>query len=280
MTDYSSLADKLKGSGQAAKPVLSGPAKHEVNLGAIYEGVKAQIIEEIAKANVELRKRDLPVIERIFMPGFFGRLSLTFGTALLCTVELQEAKERIVAVTVGPPNRREISRTEYPLSLGAAKPEVSSANGAEEPAHPEDPGRIAAEIISDILEIGIRLTQKRSSEFEAPEPVQPVADQAALLAEFWISLASLLRSYTAMHGLHAKHEAAVELTEEEIIVRHGVKWLRLDRNHTIITWTRENGSKGTLELTESGTLRTADHEDALDLVAEQWARDLMLESPR
>jgi hypothetical protein len=123
------------------------------------------------------------------------------------------------------------------------------------------------------------LTQKPSPQFEAPEPVQAVADQAELLAEFWISLASLLRSYTAMHGLHAKREAVVELTDEEITVRHGVKWLRLDRNNSTITWTRENGSMGSLQLTESGTLRTADREEAMDLVAEQWARDLMLESP-
>jgi hypothetical protein len=32
---------------------------------------------------------------------------------------------------------------------------------------------------------------------------------------------------------------------------------------------------GTLEFTESGTLRSASHEEAMDLAAEQWARDLM-----
>ncbi len=39
-------------------------------------------------------------------------------------------------------------------------------------------------------------------------------------------------------------------------------------------------ARGRLELTESGTLRTADHEEAMDLAAEQWARELMLESSR
>lgn len=102
----------------------------------------------------------------------------------------------------------------------------------------------------------------------------------ALYAELWISLASLLRSYTAAHGLHLKREAKVELSDETITVRHGKKWLRIIRNHAILTWTRENGSMGTMELTESGNLRDGNHEEAMDLIAEQWARDLVLESTR
>ncbi|MGB8029427.1 MAG: transcriptional regulator [Terracidiphilus sp.] len=103
----------------------------------------------------------------------------------------------------------------------------------------------------------------------------PAHSLEALWAELWTSLASLLRSYTAAHGLHLKREATVELTEEEIIVRHGEKWLRLIRDHAILTWTRENGSMGTLELTESGTLRSSTREEAMDMAAEQWAREIM-----
>lgn len=101
-----------------------------------------------------------------------------------------------------------------------------------------------------------------------------------LFAELWTSLASLLRSYTAVHGLHLKREAAVELSGEEITVRHGEKWLRLIRSHAILTWTRENGTMGTLELTVSGTLRSSTHEEAMDLAAEQWAREIMFEATR
>ena len=101
------------------------------------------------------------------------------------------------------------------------------------------------------------------------------APDPRLFAELFASLASLLRSYTAAHGLHLKREAAVELTEEKITVRHNEKWLRLIRNHAILSWTRENGSMGTLELTEAGTLRSASHEEAMDLAAEQWAREIM-----
>ena len=108
----------------------------------------------------------------------------------------------------------------------------------------------------------------------------PAHSLEALWAELWTSLASLLRSYTAAHGLHLGQEAVVELTEEEIIVRHGEKWLRLIRDHAFLTWTRENGSMGMLELTESGNLRSSAHEEAMDLTAEQWAREIMLESKR
>jgi hypothetical protein len=103
----------------------------------------------------------------------------------------------------------------------------------------------------------------------------PAHSLESVYAELWISLASLLRSYTAAHGLHLKREADVLLTEETITVGHGEKWLRLIRNHSILTWTRENGSMGTMELTESGTLRSSTHEEAMDLVAEQWAREIM-----
>ena len=98
--------------------------------------------------------------------------------------------------------------------------------------------------------------------------------------ELWTSLASLLRSYTAVHGLHAKREATVEQTEDKITVIHNEKWLRLTRNHAILTWMRENGTMGTLELTKSGTLRGDNGDEAMDLAAEQWARDLMLKSPQ
>jgi cell division inhibitor SulA len=102
--------------------------------------------------------------------------------------------------------------------------------------------------------------------------------QRQLFSELFVSLASLLRSYTAVHGLHAEREAAVEQTQDKITVIYNQKWLRLTRNHAILTWMRENGTTGTLELTKSGTLRGDNGEEALDLAAEQWARDLMLNS--
>jgi hypothetical protein len=103
---------------------------------------------------------------------------------------------------------------------------------------------------------------------------------AAVSVELWVSLASLLRSYTAAHGLNGNRQATVELGEERILVRHGDGWLDLKRDGAKVTWQREDGKTGTLELTEAGTLRSETGEEEMDMAAERWARDLMRELPR
>ena len=112
---------------------------------------------------------------------------------------------------------------------------------------------------------------------------------AQLHDELWLSLASLLRSYTAAHGLHSGRQAEVEANEKQITARHGGRWLELRRTGRTIAWTRENGSSGMLELTEHGRLRSRDPrsqnrdighpapgEEEMDMAAEAWARELML----
>ena len=136
----------------------------------------------------------------------------------------------------------------------------------------------------------------------------PTADSAQLYVELWVSLASLLRSYTAAHGLNGKLQATVELGEERITVRHGDNWLALSRNGAEVNWVREDGSSGALEFTEAGTLRlvdpwspgardqghpaSVDHihpdleagaalgEEEMDMAAERWARELMMRKPK
>jgi hypothetical protein len=95
-------------------------------------------------------------------------------------------------------------------------------------------------------------------------------------AELWVSLASLLRSYTAAHGLRRNQQAKITASEQIIVARNGEKWLRLERIHRSITWTRENGKSGLLELTGHGQLRGPAGEEAMDMAAEAWARELML----
>lgn len=95
--------------------------------------------------------------------------------------------------------------------------------------------------------------------------------------ELWVSLASLLRSYTAAYGLNGNRQATVELGEEQITVRHGDAWLELERQGSIINWRRDNGQSGALELTEAGRLRADEHEEEMDMTAEAWARELMHE---
>jgi len=104
-----------------------------------------------------------------------------------------------------------------------------------------------------------------------------VPTTAQLYVELWVSLASLLRSYTAAHGLNGNRQATVELGEEKITVRHGTSWLDLIRSGSAIHWRREDGRSGTFELTETGRLRSGDKEEEMDMAAEAWARELMHE---
>jgi hypothetical protein len=102
-----------------------------------------------------------------------------------------------------------------------------------------------------------------------------ISSSDALWSELWISLASLLRSYTAAHGLHGNRQATIAAGVEVITVRHKEKWLRLEREGAIVNWTRENRSSGCMEFSNSGRLRSGTSEEEMDLAAEAWARELM-----
>jgi hypothetical protein len=112
-----------------------------------------------------------------------------------------------------------------------------------------------------------------------------------LYVELWVSLASLLRSYTAAHGLNGNRQATVELGEDKILVRHSNQCLDLSRLGSEITWLREDGRSGRLHFTEHGRLDaagaglTSTDGEEMDMTAERWARELMtrelpLESPQ
>jgi len=96
-----------------------------------------------------------------------------------------------------------------------------------------------------------------------------------LYSELWVSLASLLRSYTAAHGLNGNRQAEAEVNEERIAMKHGSARLDLERQGAIVRWKREDGRNGVLELTEAGRLRSSEGEEEMDLAAEAWARELM-----
>jgi hypothetical protein len=102
-----------------------------------------------------------------------------------------------------------------------------------------------------------------------------VNESSQLYAELWVSLASLLRSYTAAHGLNGNRQAMVELSEEKITVRHGAQWLELNRTGPRIGWKREDGSTGITEFTEGGQLSSDEEVEEMDMTAERWARELM-----
>jgi hypothetical protein len=101
---------------------------------------------------------------------------------------------------------------------------------------------------------------------------------SAVYSELWVSLASLFRSYTALHGLNSKRQATVEWDKERILARHEERWLELHRDGAKVSWRREDGWSGMLELTEAGQLRSIEgtvEEVEMDMAAEAWARELM-----
>jgi len=103
----------------------------------------------------------------------------------------------------------------------------------------------------------------------------PVVSLEQLWRELWVSLASLLQSYTALHGLSSGRQATVELEEKWIMARSGTNWLELRREGSRVSWRREEVRSGELELTESGRLRGSSGEVEMDMAAEAWARELM-----
>jgi hypothetical protein len=99
-----------------------------------------------------------------------------------------------------------------------------------------------------------------------------------LYSELWVSLASLLRSYTAAHGLNRKQQAMVELGEHELTVRVATRWLKLNREGSGFHWARETGAEGSLQFTVDGRLKAPNGaEEEMDMQAEAWAREIMHE---
>ncbi len=110
---------------------------------------------------------------------------------------------------------------------------------------------------------------------EAADNPISTAVKLALYYELWVSLASMLRSYAGVHGLHLKKQADVTASANHIAVRCEEKRLSLYREDANVLWTRENGSSGRMEITEVGRLRSNASEEELDLAAEAWIRELM-----
>jgi hypothetical protein len=92
-----------------------------------------------------------------------------------------------------------------------------------------------------------------------------VTDQ--LHRELWTSWASLLRSYAAVHSLGREQHAVVEVSEDRILVRYGLRWMQF----TATAYTTSEGDESTFTLTENGRARVGEHEDEMDLCAERLA---------
>jgi hypothetical protein len=100
-----------------------------------------------------------------------------------------------------------------------------------------------------------------------------VADpvDAKVARELWASFVSLLRSYTAAHGLNGTRQAVLEVSEDHLLVRAGERLLtiRFDGEHG--SFTRETGPATPFTLDEHGRVNA----EEMDIVAERLAREIM-----
>lgn len=90
--------------------------------------------------------------------------------------------------------------------------------------------------------------------------------------ELWTSWASLLRSYSAAHGLGSDSHAVVEVSEDRITVRYGMRWV----SFTATAFEKSDESPVPFRLTEDGKAVLGEQEEEMDIAAEQVARELIL----
>jgi bisphosphoglycerate-dependent phosphoglycerate mutase len=98
---------------------------------------------------------------------------------------------------------------------------------------------------------------------------------AVIHRELWTSFASMIRSYGAAQGLNSRHQAIVEVGNDQILLRVGTRWLRI----TPDAMTEDNNRSQPFQLHEDGTVTvgsgsTAITED-MDFTAERLTRELM-----
>jgi hypothetical protein len=103
--------------------------------------------------------------------------------------------------------------------------------------------------------------------------------------ELWGSFVSLVRSYTAAHGLNGTRQAVLEVSADHLLVRAGERLLTVhfDGERGTITretGTRESGDAAEFTIDEQGRLvflsSTGEGEiEEMDMVAERLAREIM-----
>ncbi|HZD76604.1 MAG TPA: transcriptional regulator [Acidobacteriaceae bacterium] len=108
------------------------------------------------------------------------------------------------------------------------------------------------------------------SETAVADPVDPRVSR-----ELWSSFVSLIRSYTAAHGLNGTRQAVLEVSDNCLLVRAAERLLtiRCDGSHG--DWQRESGPATEFTLDEHGRLVIDDRAEEMDMVAERLAREIM-----
>ena len=114
------------------------------------------------------------------------------------------------------------------------------------------------------------------SETAVADPVDPRVSR-----ELWSSFVSLIRSYTAAHGLNGTQQAVLEVSDDHLLVRAGERLLsiRFDGEHG--SFARETGAATKFTLDEHGRVvqrsgpEGPGNAEEMDMVAERLAREIM-----
>jgi hypothetical protein len=99
--------------------------------------------------------------------------------------------------------------------------------------------------------------------------------------ELWSSFVSLIRSYTAAHGLNGSRQAVLEVSQDHLLVRAGERLLTIRFDGERGNFVRETGPATDFTFDEHG--RVALHSgsegpgnlEEMDMVAERLAREIM-----
>jgi hypothetical protein len=104
-----------------------------------------------------------------------------------------------------------------------------------------------------------------------------VADQVdpRISRELWTSFVSLIRSYTAAHGLNGTRQAVLEVSENNLLVRAGDRLLTVQFDGEHGSFARETGSPTEFTLDEQGRVIIGGNAEEMDMVAERLAREIM-----
>ena len=107
-----------------------------------------------------------------------------------------------------------------------------------------------------------------------------IADRATA-RELWCSFVSLIRSYTAAHGLNGPRQAVLEVSNDILLVRADERLLTVRFDGERGTFARESGATTEFTLDEQGRVALSNGPEGpggseeMDMVAERLAREIM-----
>ena len=90
--------------------------------------------------------------------------------------------------------------------------------------------------------------------------------------ELWTSWASMLRVYSAAHGLTSTGHAVVEVGSEEIVLRVDQRWTRFSLDEM----TTSEGLSVPFSMNEDGSIRIGAVTEEMDMAAEEVARGMLV----